>query len=77
MPVTQHFTKTLDRVVDEDFRLPTDAELDAIEAFTLSLGRQDEMNFETMQLTDSNAEQGRVLFITEDSQNQTVQAAKM
>jgi len=74
--VTQHFTKTLDRVVDEDFRLPTDAELDAIEAFTLSLGRQSEMNFETMELTDSTAERGRVLFITEDSQNRTVQAAK-
>ena len=25
--VTQHFTKTLDRVADEDFRLPTDTEL--------------------------------------------------
>jgi hypothetical protein len=38
--VIQHFTKTLDRVPDVDFRLPTDAELDALEAFMLSLGRQ-------------------------------------
>ena len=74
--VIQHFTKTLDRVEDEDFRLPSEAELDAIEAFTLSLGRQSEMNFETMQLVNSTAEKGRVLFITEDSQNRTVQAAK-
>ena len=74
--VTQQFPKTLNREVDEDFRLPTEAELDAIEAFTLSLGRQQEMNFDTMQLTDVNAERGRILFITEDSENRTVQAAK-
>ncbi|MBI4564129.1 MAG: hypothetical protein HY716_05485 [Planctomycetes bacterium] len=41
--VIQHFTKTLDRVPDVDFRLPTDAELDALEAFMLSLGRQKEL----------------------------------
>lgn len=74
--VTQHFTKTLDRVVDEDFRLPTDAELDAIEAFTFSLGRQDELNLEELELADRNAERGRILFITEDSQNRTVASAK-
>jgi mono/diheme cytochrome c family protein len=38
--VIQHFTKTLDRVAGVDFRLPTDAELDALEAFQLSLGRE-------------------------------------
>jgi hypothetical protein len=38
--VIQHFTKTLNRVPDVDFRLPTEEELDAIEAFTLALGRQ-------------------------------------
>jgi len=37
--VIQHFTKRLDRVAGVDFRLPTDAELDALEAFQLSLGR--------------------------------------
>ncbi len=74
--VTQHFTNTLDRVVDEDFRLPTDAELDAIEAFTLSLGRQEEMNLQTLQLTNTDAERGRVLFTTEDSQNRTVSSGK-
>lgn len=74
--VTQHFTQTLNRVVVEDFRLPTDAELDAIEAFTLSLGRQNELNLLTLQLTDRNAERGRVLFTTEDSQNRTIASAK-
>ena len=41
--VIQHFTKTLGRVPGVDFRLPTDEELDAMEAFQLSLGRQDEL----------------------------------
>lgn len=74
--VTQHFPKTLDRVVDEDFRLPTDAELDAIEAFTFSLGRQHELNLQTLQLVNTDAERGRVLFTTEDSQNRTVASGK-
>jgi len=37
--VIQHFTKSLDRVAGVDFRLPTEEELDALEAFQLSLGR--------------------------------------
>ena len=41
--VIQHFTKTLNRVPGVDFRLPTDAELDALEAFQLSLGRQSDL----------------------------------
>jgi hypothetical protein len=38
--VIQHFTRSLDRIAGVDFRLPTDEELDALEAFQLSLGRQ-------------------------------------
>jgi len=41
--VIQHFTKTLGRVPGVDFRLPSDEELDAMEAFQLSLGRQEEI----------------------------------
>jgi len=41
--VIQHFTKTLSRVRGVDFRLPTDAELEALEAFMLSLGRQEDV----------------------------------
>jgi len=41
--VIQHFTKTLSRVRGVDFRLPTEAELDALEAFMLSLGRQEDV----------------------------------
>jgi cytochrome c peroxidase len=42
--VTQHFTKTLDRKADVDFVLPTNAQLDAMEAFQLSLGRNQELS---------------------------------
>lgn len=38
--VIQHFTRTLNRIPGVDFRLPTEAELDALEAYQLSLGRQ-------------------------------------
>ena len=41
--VIQHFTKTTRRIPGVDFRLPTDDELDALEAFQLSLGRQEEL----------------------------------
>ena len=42
--VIQHFTKTTNRITGIDFRLPTDKELDALEAFQLSLGRQAEIS---------------------------------
>jgi len=38
--VIQHFTLSTDRLAGIDFRLPTDEELDALEAFQLSLGRK-------------------------------------
>jgi len=41
--VIQHFTKTLNRIPGKDFRLPTSDELDALEAFQLSLGRQQDL----------------------------------
>ncbi|MDH3497189.1 MAG: hypothetical protein OER21_10520 [Gemmatimonadota bacterium] len=41
--VIQHFTKTTNRIAGVDFRLPTNDELDALEAFQLSLGRQEDL----------------------------------
>jgi cytochrome c peroxidase len=38
--ITQHFTKTLNRTPGVDFRLPTEAELNALEAFQKSTGRR-------------------------------------
>lgn len=74
--VRQHLTRTLNRVPGLDFRLPSEIELDAVEAFLLSLGRQEDPDLEALQLTDEKAERGRVLFITVDSDNGTVPAAK-
>ncbi len=42
--VTQHFPKTLNRTPGVDFVLPTSGELDALEAFQLALGRQEEFS---------------------------------
>ena len=41
--VIQHFTLTTSRIAGVDFRLPTPDELDALEAFMLSLGRQEDL----------------------------------
>jgi len=59
--VTQHFTRTLNRVPGVDFRLPTDEELDAIEAFMLSLGRQEDLTL-PLPLKGFVASQGQEVF---------------
>jgi hypothetical protein len=63
--VRQHFTLTLNRVPNVDFRFPTPAELDAMEAFQLSLGRQQDLNLGTMTLKGPFAEKGKQLFLNE------------
>jgi len=67
--VTQHFTKTLARRPGTDFRLPTPAELDAMEAFQLSLGRQADLDLTALRLVSPaggvgvpNPETGRQIF---------------
>jgi cytochrome c peroxidase len=60
--IVQHFPKTLDRVPGEDFRLPTESELDALEAFQLSLGRQTEIDLETINFADTEVQAGKDLF---------------
>ncbi len=60
--VIQHFTKTLNRVAGVDFRLPTDAELDALEAFQLSLGRQKDLVL-PLPLKSVVAKRGQELFL--------------
>lgn len=60
--VIQHFTKTLNRVAGVDFRLPTDHELDALEAFQLSLGRGEDLEL-PLSLTGSVASRGQEIFL--------------
>lgn len=60
--VIQHFTRTLNRVPDVDFRLPTAAELDALEAFMLSLGRQQDLGL-PLPLKGTVARRGQEIFL--------------
>jgi len=60
--VIQHFPKTLNRVANVDFRLPTDEELDALEAFQLSLGRQQDLQL-PLPLKGTVAKRGQEIFL--------------
>ena len=60
--VIQHFTKTTQRIAGVDFRLPTDDELDALEAFQLSLGRQEELLL-PLRLKSVVAARGQEIFL--------------
>jgi hypothetical protein len=60
--VIQHFPLTLGRVAGVDFRLPTDDELDALEAFMLSLGRQEDLDL-PLPLRGAVALRGQEIFM--------------
>ena len=60
--VIQHFTKSLGRVPGVDFRLPTEEELDALEAFQLSLGRQADLQL-PLPLKGTVAARGQTIFL--------------
>jgi cytochrome c peroxidase len=61
--VTQHFTTSLQRVSGRDFNLPTDRQLDAMEAFQLSLGRNGDFDLTKITFNDQNVVTGQSLFI--------------
>lgn len=65
--VAQHLPKTLARVKRADFRLPRDEELDALEAYMLSLGRQQDIALGKMTFTSPEVEFGRKLFDTKEN----------
>ncbi|HWM91094.1 MAG TPA: hypothetical protein VN493_10030 [Thermoanaerobaculia bacterium] len=65
--VTQHFTKRLNRVSGVDFVLPTDAQLDRMEAFSLASGRLNELNLANVTLSNSGAQAGKVRFVATDA----------
>jgi hypothetical protein len=60
--IVQHFTKTLQRRPGVDFRIPTQEELDALEAFQLFTGRQKAADFQSIFPTDEHASKGQRLF---------------
>jgi len=61
--VHQHFPRTLDRIPDQDFRFPTSDELDALEAYMLSVGRMIDTRITGMIFEDSRAALGRETFL--------------
>lgn len=65
--IQQHAPRTLNREAGVDFRFATDVELDALEAFQLFLGREDEPDTEAMLFTDPFVANGRDLFNRVDS----------
>jgi len=71
----QHFTKTLNRVDGVDFVLPTQQELDLMEAFMLQLGRTQDIDLQSVTMSNSNAEAGRQIFLN-DGSNTTIAAGK-
>jgi len=61
--VTQHFTRSLNRVAGVDFVLPNDQQLDALEAFQLSLGRGTDFDLGKLSFLDADVARGQALFI--------------
>lgn len=67
--VTQHFTKTLNRVPNVDFVLPTPSELDALEAFQRSTGRRADLVLTgpgALSLKVPSAAAGQALFVNDN-----------
>jgi mono/diheme cytochrome c family protein len=60
--IVQHFPKSLARRPGVDFRIPTQEELDALEAFQLFTGRQKTLVATNLQFRDPHAARGRDLF---------------
>ena len=65
--VIQHFPKTLARQPNVDFRVPTGAELDAIQAYLLSLGRSKDYPVYQLTFLDPLTQAGKVLIDTKQN----------
>jgi len=63
--IMQHFPRTLARQPGVDFRVPTQAELDALEAFQLFSGRQKNPRTQILTFADAAANAGRDKFLNQ------------
>jgi len=61
--IAQHAPATMSRRRGVDFRVPTDEELDAMAAYQLALGRQEDFDLPTLELNSALANSGRTLFL--------------
>ena len=60
--IAQHAPTTLSRTPGVDFRVPTDEELDALVAYQLALGRQEDFNLPPLELKSTLASSGKTLY---------------
>ncbi|MDD5035890.1 MAG: hypothetical protein PHE55_14165 [Methylococcaceae bacterium] len=65
--IRQHMPKTLARREGLDFRLPTDEELTALEAYQLSLGRDKDIDLSKLNFKSPWVERGKALFDTKEN----------
>ena len=61
--IAQHATLTLNRTAGVDFRVPSDEELDALAAYQLALGRQEDFALTSLELKSVLASRGKELYL--------------
>jgi cytochrome c peroxidase len=61
--IAQHAPLTMNRRAHLDFRVPSDEELDALAAYQLALGRQEDFDLPTLELKSALARTGKTLFL--------------
>ena len=61
--IVQHDPRTMSRKSGVDFRVPTDEELDALVAYQLPLGRQQDFDLRSLELKSTQASNGKVLYL--------------
>ena len=61
--IAQHAPRTLSRRAGLDFRFPTDEELDALVAYQLPLGRQEDFDLPSLELNSALATTGKALYL--------------
>jgi cytochrome c peroxidase len=61
--LAQHAPTTMARVPGADFRVPTDEELDALAAYQLALGRQEDFDLRALELKSTLATSGKMLYL--------------
>jgi len=74
--INQHMTRSLDRSPGNDFRVPTDTELDAMAAFQLALGRQTDPDLPSLRFRSPIVTRGQQIYLQGDSVRGTVAAGK-
>ena len=61
--IAQHAPTTMARVPGADFRVPTDEELDALAAYQLAIGRQEDFDLPALELKSALASTGKTLYL--------------